>query len=174
MKNAFDLIKESHKIVGLELRKQKSREYNAVYRLKKENKERMNRWRQENRDRINAVRRIKYKDNIQYKIARRINGATYNVITRAPKRSYMYELLGCNHDALVAHIASLFVDGMTWNNYGKDGWEIDHVVPLNTVDLTNMDDLKKVCHYTNLQPLFVKDNQRKAQHVINIVSPQKS
>jgi hypothetical protein len=41
---------------------------------------------------------------------------------------------------------------MAWDNHGTY-WEIDHIVPLAFVDLSKEEELKEVCHYTNLQPL---------------------
>lgn len=48
---------------------------------------------------------------------------------------------------------------MSWDNYGKkDGWSIDHIIPLISANLEDRQDLIKVCHYTNLRPLWTKDN----------------
>ncbi|EAU45953.1 hypothetical protein R2601_26806 [Salipiger bermudensis HTCC2601] len=46
---------------------------------------------------------------------------------------------------------------MAWPRYGQ--WEIDHVIPLSAA--STVEDLAKLCHYTNLQPLWKRDNQMK-------------
>ena len=32
---------------------------------------------------------------------------------------------------------------VSWENYGKDGWHIDHFVPINAFDLREKDNIKK-------------------------------
>jgi hypothetical protein len=51
---------------------------------------------------------------------------------------------------------------MSWDNYGKYGWEIDHIKPLSLYDLTDDNQLKEVCNYKNLQPLWAEDNLKKS------------
>src|SRR5208283_3754628 len=69
--------------------------------------------------------------------------------------------LGCSIEFLKRHLEQQFVDGMTWGNYGKV-WHIDHIEPLCSFDLTIREQLLIACHYTNLQPLFEKDNLKKS------------
>jgi hypothetical protein len=57
------------------------------------------------------------------------------------------------------YIENLFLDGMTWDNYGK--WEVDHITPLKTINA--FEDLINLSHYTNLQPLWVNDHKEKTK-----------
>lgn len=72
--------------------------------------------------------------------------------------------LGCTIDELKLYLQSKFQEGMSWNNYGRYGWHIDHIVPLSKFDLTDREQLKTACHYTNLQPLWWNDNLRKGNN----------
>lgn len=67
--------------------------------------------------------------------------------------------LGCTYEEFLKHIISLFEPGMTLDNYSK--WHIDHKTPLSWYDLTNPEEVKKACHYTNLQPKWARDNLSK-------------
>lgn len=69
--------------------------------------------------------------------------------------------LGCTIPELKAYLESKFQPGMTWENYSFKGWHIDHVVPLSRFDLTKLEEVKKACHYSNLQPLWAEDNLSK-------------
>jgi broad-specificity NMP kinase len=51
---------------------------------------------------------------------------------------------------------------MTWSNYGKDGWELDHIKPLSSFDLVDPDQFKDACHYTNLAPVWRAHNRAKS------------
>ena len=73
--------------------------------------------------------------------------------------------LGCQINQLVEWIESQFEDGMTWENYGKYGWEIDHIIPLSMVDLEDEYWFRKVCHFTNLRPMWKMDNIRKRNKI---------
>jgi hypothetical protein len=71
------------------------------------------------------------------------------------------DFIGCSIDDLKIHIEKQFVDGMSWENYGVHGWHIDHIRPCCSFDLTDPEQQKECFHYTNLQPLWAKDNIRK-------------
>jgi len=78
--------------------------------------------------------------------------------------SSTYEMIGCTPQELREYIESKFVDGMSWDNYGFDGWHLDHIVPLASVN--NREEIIKLNHYTNLQPLWAIDNLKKGARIL--------
>ena len=74
--------------------------------------------------------------------------------------------LGCSIEDFKKYLESKFQDDMSWDNYNKHGWHIDHIIPLSSFDLTDREQLLKACHYTNLQPLWAKDNLSKSNKIL--------
>lgn len=67
--------------------------------------------------------------------------------------------LGCSIEMLKSWLMYQFQPGMTWENYGE--WEIDHVRPLSSFDLTNREQFIEAANWYNLQPLWAADNRAK-------------
>lgn len=72
------------------------------------------------------------------------------------------KLLGCSQEEFLRYLESKFKPGMTWSNYGRKGWHLDHIIPLSAFDLTDSHQLEQACHYSNIQPLWWIDNLRKS------------
>lgn len=70
-------------------------------------------------------------------------------------------IAGCSREQLRAHFEAKFQPGMSWENYGAHGWHIDHVRPCATFDLTDPEQQRACFHYSNLQPLWARDNLAK-------------
>jgi hypothetical protein len=77
-------------------------------------------------------------------------------------------LIGCEIDYLMYHLQHKFKKGMTWDNHGSGNngkgmkeWHIDHIKPCSSFDLSKPEEQQKCFHYTNLQPLWVKENWKK-------------
>jgi hypothetical protein len=51
---------------------------------------------------------------------------------------------------------------MTWDNHGE--WHIDHIIPISSGKTE--DEVLKLCHYTNLQPLWKEDNLKKSDKIL--------
>lgn len=84
------------------------------------------------------------------------------------RKSKSLELLGCSIEECRKYLESKFLPGMTWKNSGngKNKWNIDHIIPCSAFDLSYYEQQKLCFHYTNLQPLWCEDNQKKGDKLI--------
>ncbi len=101
------------------------------------------------------------KENINFKLRCILRSRLSKALKNNQKSGSAIRDLGCIIPELKKHIENQFQLGMNWNNYGLYGWHIDHIIPLFNFDLSNSKEFKKACHYTNLQPLWAKDNLSK-------------
>jgi hypothetical protein len=67
-------------------------------------------------------------------------------------------IIGCTFKELKFYLESKFQPGMSWEN--RSEWHIDHIIPLATAKTE--EDVIRLNHYTNLQPLWAADNLRKS------------
>ena len=86
------------------------------------------------------------------------------------KSNKTFVMVGCTPEFLKKHLEKQFYnrkitnEPMTWKNHSLRGWHVDHIKPLDKA-LTS-EDLEKLSHYTNLQPLWSEDNIRKSNKII--------
>jgi hypothetical protein len=116
------------------------------------------------KDRINEARK-KRRDNPSPKflLEKSLRDRFYKVIVRCKrgkKHTSCLNLIGCDFDTFKNHIESQFEEGMNWLNHGNgDGkWNIDHIKPLCLFDLFDLLQQKEAFHYSNLRPLWFKQN----------------
>ena len=77
------------------------------------------------------------------------------------KSSRTYKILGCDFETFKKHIERQFTKGMNWNNQGE--WHYDHIIPISSAQTE--EEVIKLNHYTNFQPLWAKDNFRKSNNI---------
>lgn len=77
------------------------------------------------------------------------------------KEDETIKLLGYSAIELREYIESLFVEGMSWDNYGE--WHIDHIKPVSSYDSNTPVDV--VNSLENLQPLWAFDNLSKGNKI---------
>ncbi len=107
----------------------------------------------------NEQRRKRYKNDPEYRILSLLRSRLYYALKGICKSDSTIKLLGCSVEKLMIHLESLFEEGMTWNNQGE--WEIDHIKPCDSFDLTDPVQQRKCFNYINLQPMWKADNIRK-------------
>lgn len=101
------------------------------------------------------------KTDINYKIICSLRDRLRKAIRFNQKSGSAVKDLGCSISELKLHLESKFQFGMSWDNYGYNGWHIDHIKPLSRFNLQNREDFLKANNYTNLQPLWAEDNLKK-------------
>ncbi len=79
------------------------------------------------------------------------------------KSNKTIDILGCSFEELNQYLESKFEPWMNWGNHGRYnnspnyGWDIDHIIPLSTAKTE--EDVIKLNHYSNLQPLCSYNNR---------------
>jgi len=136
-------------------------------------KEQKKRYRENNKEKIKAYNR-KYKSeklmsDPLFRLTTKIRKAITNSLKNKgyTKSSLSREILGCSYKDFLIHIESKFEPWMNWNNYGKYngeinyGWDLDHIIPLSSI--RTEEDIIKLNHYTNFQPLcsYINRNIKK-------------
>ena len=80
------------------------------------------------------------------------------------KTNQTFKIVGCSPEFLKEHLEKQFTEGMSWDNHGVYGWHIDHIIPLSSAKTE--EEVYKLCHYTNLQPLWANDNLTKSNKTL--------
>lgn len=137
-------------------------------------------WRSDNKDTVKGLNRAwyekngkqyykdRYENDLNFRMLRVIRSRLNSAIKNCAKTGSAVSSLGCSIEELKSHLAEMFQPGMSWDNWGKgDGkWNIDHIIPLSSFDLSNPDEFNKACNYKNLQPLWEFDNLSKKDRLI--------
>jgi len=114
-----------------------------------------------------ARQRKKHAENPTARMTATLRSKVSHLISKGFKSMSTMRLLGCTIEHFKAHLESLWLPGMSWENYGtwRIGqpmtWHIDHIRPCASFDLTKAEDQQICFHYTNLQPLWAIDNRKK-------------
>jgi hypothetical protein len=73
------------------------------------------------------------------------------------KKAKTAAILGCDFEFFQLYMEMQFKPGMTWDNHGE--WHIDHKTPISWAKTE--EEVIKLNHFTNLQPLWAVENIQK-------------
>ncbi len=151
IKNNKEKIKQKRKAYYLEHKEEIRQKYKEYTKLP------------ENKAKRNYKRNNKRKHDIKFRLECNLRDRlrkTVKNVTKGIKVGSFVRDLGCTLEELKNHLENQFQPGMTWENwgFGDDKWHIDHIKPLHMFDLTDREQFLEVCNYTNLRPLWQKDN----------------
>jgi len=146
---------------NIEQKRESSRLNYAKHREKRLAYQKEYRTNPENRVKINKRTSNKKKTNPSFKLRHTLRNRVLKALNGNRKPGSAIKDLGCSVEQLKEHLESQFQSGMTWENWTIDGWHIDHIKPLASFDLTDRNQFLEACHYTNLQPMWAKENLSK-------------
>jgi len=138
-------------------RKEEIKQYQKIYR--QNHKKELNEYAKKY---INKRSKI----DINYKLKNYLRKRIWDALKGICKSTHTEELLGCNIEFLKQHLERQFKSGMSWTNYGKNGWEVDHILPCAFFDLSKPEEQLKCFNYKNLQPLWYLDNKLKSDKIM--------
>lgn len=127
----------------------------------------MKQYREDNKEKITEYQkqwqRRKRKTDPLFNFRKSVGVRTYNSFKKKSwrKGGGSEKLLGCDWKTAMKHIESQFESWMNWDNHGE--WHIDHIIPLSSA--TTKEEMEKLCHYTNLQPLLAEENLSKGDKI---------
>lgn len=111
----------------------------------------------------NKWAKIKRSTDPKYKLRCYLSTRLHEILGGGRSRRTL-EILGCSPEELIQHLESQFQPWMTWENMGgrsvstpNTTWDIDHIIPLSSAQTE--EDVYRLSHYTNLQPLCSYHNR---------------
>lgn len=129
-------------------------------------------WKQEyeteNKDHINLHARIRYNSDMQFRM-KKVLRSRFRKMMKSLKNDSALSLLGVPLVYFMKWIEFQWTSSMTWDNYGRE-WDIDHVKPCSSFDLTKEHEVRECFHWTNMQPLEKKLNYQKSNKVDEVVT----
>lgn len=95
-----------------------------------------------------------------FRIACALRSRVSSALNGTAKATSTLDLLGCSAQDLKTYLEVQFQPAMSWDNYGQ--WEIDHIRPCASFDLSEPEQQRLCFHYSNLQPLWKSQNRQKS------------
>jgi hypothetical protein len=157
-----------------EKNKEKIKEYQKLYRQK--NKERSKeyhiKYRADNREFLNKKHSKRINSDPLKKLIRNMRSGLSRCLSGKTKGKLTH--LEYSAQELRTHIESLFQPGMSWSNYGRWGWHVDHKIPLQFKELgkyywsqealksPSSTEFKRAWSLSNLKPMWARDNIAKS------------
>jgi hypothetical protein len=128
--------------------------------------------RKENKRAQHRRRRARYKSDSRRRLNASISRHIRDSLFRGAKAGRSWQVLvGYTKEELCVHLERQFTKGMSWDNYGPDGWHIDHIIPLAAFKYERPEDsdFQVAWGLPNLRPLWAKDNIAKGDKILTLL-----
>lgn len=130
----------------------------------KDNPEKRKEYRQNYKSRKHEQRKERRNSDPVFNLVNRVRCRIWKFLTLSniTKKNKTFEIVGCTPEFLKEYLEKQFKDGMSWEN--RHLFHIDHIIPLSSAKTEK--EIYKLCHYTNLQPLWVDENLKKSNKIV--------
>lgn len=159
-------IKERQKL-WMENNQDKVKERSLEWR--KNNKDKINEWKLVNFEKIKKYNTLYSKERRKvdslFKLSSNIRNRLKHYLNskNLTKKNKTFEIVGLSPEKLQEYLETKFTKGMSWDKLGME-IHIDHIIPLSSAK--NENEIYQLCYYTNLQPLWAKDNLSKNNRLV--------
>jgi hypothetical protein len=137
-------------------------EYRKIWEVENYNKvlEKRKRFKEKNPSYNNDYNKQRKKEDVLFRLMSDMRNSINRYLKYKSQKTF--DIVGCSPQFLKEHLETQFTDGMSWDN--RSEWHIDHIIPLSSAKTE--DELYKLCHYENLQPLWAEDNLKKSNKIL--------
>jgi hypothetical protein len=152
-----------------------------VLNYRENNKDRLNvaakkrYWKEIDKNRLRVCRYMKDRKlkDPKFRLKQTMGTSIYKAIKNNKEGKSWQSFLDYTVEDLRKHLEKQFHPGMTWNNYGKAGWEIDHIIPISVFNFEKPEDIdfKRCWALKNLQPMWAKENDSKNNKLLKPFQP---
>lgn len=145
-------------------------------------------WREKNKEKVKETRRNwiennrkktrEYSAKKRLKVSKRISNSISSSILLSIKKNKSgmswEKLVNFSFEEFKKRFEKLFADGMSWDNYGRNGWHVDHIIPISAFNFEKPedDDFKRCWALSNLQPMWAKENISKGNKLKKPFQPR--
>lgn len=124
-------------------------------------------WNKDNPEKRRAAFNKNYnkkKNFLGEKLNNNMSSGMYCSLKGLKKGARWQSLVDFTFEELKIHLEKHFAKGMSWENYGKRGWHVDHIIPVTAFNFEKPTDIdfKRCWTLKNLQPMWEPDNIRKS------------
>jgi len=137
-----------------------------------DNRERMNQLCKNHRENNKASYKQRYLEKMKdpvFRLHKSISSQIYSCLKGKKNSKSTEKILGYKIIDLLVHLEKQFLEGMTWDNYGK--WHVDHITPLASFDFVDVQDpeIRYAWSMANLRPLWAADNIKKRDKILFLI-----
>ena len=153
---------------------QKNRKKINEYRQRPEIKTKRKEYLLKNKEHKKEWQKNRYKTDLNHKNACILRSRIYSALKNNTKSASTMKLLGCSIEFFKHYYESKFTKGMSWAKVMNGEIHCDHIIPCSRFNQSNPQEQRQCWNYTNLQPLWAKENLEKYDKILQEINQKET